>query len=455
MSVQVIACSATQVINNKIPHDSTGQYVGGILTIPEYQRPYCWQQQQLQQLLEDITQHRQCTPDLPYYLGSLILHQDNGRLNIIDGQQRVTTLAIISMLLDATTSLDLSFESPTSHQQIKKNYRWLRNQLDSVKHHIQLDRIQLTLVVTQSEDDAYRFFETQNTGGVRLGGPDIIKAHHLRAIQGAYQLTFARRWEQLGKLDNVITALLKGRYWQNLRFRELPTHQQEKQLRDTIVWEFAQQTGKGDDIAYGRARRHYPLSGEVSLQLAQQGYDLRQPLNAGINTIHYLDFFQKLYQNYFSEPDLPHLREYQNFITWLKTLKGCDYLKKLYEASLMLYISHFGEHELELAAKKLFRVIYSSRVSNEQTVKEQTAVKFIRENPVFDWIAQSYTPQQCFDYLDGFLLKVSAINLENNNIKKRFVEDVVNFFELVIHPEEYEKRFASVLTDAINRGDKL
>ena len=455
MSVNVIACSASQVINNKIPHDSTGQYVGGVLTIPEYQRPYCWQQHQLQQLLEDITQHSHHTPDLPYYLGSLILHQDNGKLNIIDGQQRVTTLAIISMLLDTTTSLDLSFESPTSHQQIKKNYRWLCNQYESIKRVIKLDQIQFTLVVTQSEDDAYRFFETQNTGGVRLGGPDIIKAHHLRAIQGPYQLTFARRWEQLGKLDNAITALLKGRYWQNLRFRELPTHRQEKQLRDIIVWEFAQQTGKGDDIAYGRARRHYPLSGEVSLQLAQQGYDLRQPLNAGINTVHYLDFFQKLYQNYFNEPDLPHLRGYQVFITWLKTLKGCDYLKKLYETSLMLYISHFGEHELELAAKKLFRVVYSSRVSNEQSVKEQTAVKFIRETPVFDWIAQSYTPQQCFNYLDEFTLNVSKVDLKSNNIKKRFIENMVNFFGLDLSQEEYEQKLASVLTDAINRGDKL
>ena len=455
MSVQVIACSASQVINNKIPNDSTGQYIGGILTIPEYQRPYCWQQQQLQQLLEDITQHCHYTPDLPYYLGSLILHQDNGRLNIIDGQQRVTTLAIISMLLDTTTSLDLSLESPTSHQQIKKNYRWLCKQHESIKRVIQLDQIQFTLVITQSEDDAYRFFETQNTGGVRLGGPDIITAHHLRAIQGPYQLTFARRWEQLGGLDNAITALLKGRYWQNLRRRELPSHRQEKQLRDTIVWELAQQTAKGDDIAYGRARRHYPLSGEVSLQLAQQGYDLRQPLNAGINTVHYLDFFQKLYQNYFSEPDLPHLRGYQGFISWLKTLNGCYYLKKIYETALILYISHFGEHKLELAAKKLFRVIYSSRVSNEQTVKEQTAVRFIRENPVFDWIAQSYTPQQCFDYLDGFTLNVSNVDLKSNNIKKRFIEDVVNFFGLDLSQEEYEQKLASVLTDAINRGDKL
>ena len=48
-------------------------------------------------------------------------------------------------------------------------------------------QIEFTLVITQSEDDAYQFFETQNTGGVRLSGPDIIKAHHLRAIDKPLQ----------------------------------------------------------------------------------------------------------------------------------------------------------------------------------------------------------------------------------------------------------------------------
>lgn len=56
--------------------------------------------------------------------------------------------------------------------------------------------INFTLVVTDSEDKAYRFFETQNTGGVRLTGSDIIKTHYLRSIERHQQNDYARRWKQ-------------------------------------------------------------------------------------------------------------------------------------------------------------------------------------------------------------------------------------------------------------------
>uniref|UniRef100_UPI004047AAC1 DUF262 domain-containing protein n=1 Tax=Rheinheimera sp. TaxID=1869214 RepID=UPI004047AAC1 len=452
MTVTVLTCSAADILHSKIPTGSDSQQVIGKLTIPEYQRPYCWQDKQLAQLLADIKAHNEQnkqTPELPYYLGSLILHQSNGQLNIIDGQQRVTTLALMSCISGSSANIDLSFESPISQQQIKHNLAWLQRRADSVRATIAMERLQFTLVVTRSEDDAYRFFETQNTGGVRLGGPDIIKAHHLRAVEKLHQLQFAKTWEALGELDDVINSLLKGRYWQLLKHRELPSHQQQKQLRDAVVWELAQQTGYGPDLAYGRVSRQKGLSGDMFLQSAQQGYDVRQPLNQGVNSIHYLAYFQALYNRYWREPDLPHLQGYQQFIAWLKQQEGCGYLHGLYETCLMLYISQFGEHQLEQAAKKLFRVVYSRRVSNQKAVREQTVPAFTRDTPVLDWIALSYTPEQCFDLLDAFTLIVEGSNLNINSTKKRFMDSVVKHFKLAIAPDNYQKDFAQALTLAI------
>src|SRR5690554_2752838 len=465
MSVQVATCSAAQLFSGCLLPDhslasdaivtSDGATVTGELTIPEYQRPYWRQDKQLHGLLLDIESHvaRKTDGDieLPYYLGSLILHQDDGKLNIIDGQQRITTLALMACLLDPGLPLveGLVYEHPTSQQQIKHNLQWLRDRWHQVRSWIDFNQLQFTLVITQSEDDAYRFFETQNTGGVRLGGPDIIKAHHLRAVDKLHQPQFARQWEAMGSLDSTVSALLKGRYWQGVIPRELPSHNQKKWVRDCIVAELAQGTGEGGDIAYGRIRRQIGLAGDISQQADQQGYEVRQPLNAGINSIRYLAYFQGLHQRYWDQPDLPHLPDYKQFVEWLKDLDGCGYLEKLYEACLLLYISQFGENQLELAARKLFRVVYSRRVSNQKSVRENSIPAFIREQPVLDWIAASYTPEQCFAFLDAFELTVDPSNLGTNSVKQRFVEAVSKKFDLGLEAGEYEKGFAPALNRKI------
>lgn len=462
MTVQVATCSAAQLFSECLHPEpsssanaivtSDNETVAGALTIPEYQRPYCWQDKQLDGLLQDIESHTQRNAELPYYLGSLILHQEGGKLNIIDGQQRITTLALMGCLLESDPSSigGLVYEHPISQQQIKHNLKWLSDRLDRVRDGIDFHRLQFTLVITQSEDDAYRFFETQNTGGVRLGGPDIIKAHHLRAIDNkSLQPQFARQWEAMGKLDSTVSALLKGRFWQGVKPRVLPPHNQKKMIRDCIVDELAQATGEGDDIAYGRIRRQIGLAGEISQQTDQQGYEVRQPLNAGINSIRYLAYFQGLHQRYWQQPDLPHLPGYQQFVQWLQDLDGCGYLEKLYEACLLLYISQFGENQLELAARKLFRVVYSRRVSNQKSVRENSIPSFIRDYPVLDWIAASYTPAQCFAFLDVFELTVDPSNLGTNSVKQRFVEAVSEQFGLGLNAGEYEKGFAPALNRKI------
>ena len=176
---------------------------------------------------------------------------------------------------------------------------------------------------------------------------------------------------------------------------------------------------------------------------------MRQPLNAGINSIHYLAYFQGLHQRYWDQPELPHLPDYQQFVKWLKDLDGCSYLEKLYEACLLLYISQFGENQLELAARKLFRVVYSRRVSNQKSVRENSIPSFIGDYPVLDWIAASYTPAQCFGFLDAFELKVDPSNLDKNSVKQRFVKAVCKQFGLDVPEEEYATAFAPALDQKI------
>lgn len=475
MSVVVASCTLAEIFNQQAFIASDGSQISGALTIPEYQRPYRWSKVQIKKLLSDyqlyLNDVAQSDIEYGYYLGSVILHQsaENGCLNIIDGQQRLTTLALIAFVQSLAKTeegqspfeLQLSYDSPESQKQIMHNLAWLQGNGANEIAAFDASKINLTLVVTRTEDDAYRFFETQNTGGVRLSGPDIIKAHHLRAIDRNKQNDFASKWEALGDLNPVVSTLVKGRYWQKLYNRNVPSHRQPHLVRSAVVSELGESTGKGCDIAYGRFERAYLSDGCQIDKQAQQGYELRQPLNSGINTIHYLTYFEGLRHKYLSgnqkqtqsdQPISHFFSFYQNLVC---QLDGCSFLKGLYDTALLIYISQFGEQQLDIAAKKLFRVIYSPRVSNQKAVRENSISAFVRDNPVLDWITASYTPSMCFEYLDRFSFKTDSANLaaDKNSVKKRFIFKVLKHFKIEVDsnlsPQDLANEYTAQLDGSI------
>jgi hypothetical protein len=65
--------------------------------VPLYQRPYAWEERQVRQLMEDFTQAFKEAPGSDYHLGILsVAKGKDGFLELIDGQQRITTLALIA-----------------------------------------------------------------------------------------------------------------------------------------------------------------------------------------------------------------------------------------------------------------------------------------------------------------------------------------------------------------------
>lgn len=64
------------------------------LTLPSYQRPYSWSVKAANTLFHDIyTAYQEGIQE--YRIGSVILHKKNGKYNIVDGQQRLTTITIL------------------------------------------------------------------------------------------------------------------------------------------------------------------------------------------------------------------------------------------------------------------------------------------------------------------------------------------------------------------------
>lgn len=72
--------------------------------VPMYQRNYAWGEAEIQQLIQDVLDYQQKSQRQgaaqPYYIGTLVVYErKDGSLEVIDGQQRFTTLTLLALCL--------------------------------------------------------------------------------------------------------------------------------------------------------------------------------------------------------------------------------------------------------------------------------------------------------------------------------------------------------------------
>ncbi|MBQ9635940.1 MAG: DUF262 domain-containing protein, partial [Acidaminococcaceae bacterium] len=65
--------------------------------IPPYQRPYAWTEAETGTLFDDLYEFYQTETNDNYFLGSVVLikNENERHSDVIDGQQRITTLSIL------------------------------------------------------------------------------------------------------------------------------------------------------------------------------------------------------------------------------------------------------------------------------------------------------------------------------------------------------------------------
>ncbi|MGP9827597.1 DUF4357 domain-containing protein [Ectopseudomonas khazarica] len=82
-----------------------------VFTIPGYQRPYSWGEEQAQELLDDLLGALRDAPEkladaMPYFLGSIVLIKRDAvpDATVVDGQQRLTTLTLLLSAIRASVT---------------------------------------------------------------------------------------------------------------------------------------------------------------------------------------------------------------------------------------------------------------------------------------------------------------------------------------------------------------
>lgn len=229
--------------------------------IPPYQRPYSWEKENVQQLIEDVWDAFQSN-DTEYFIGSLITIQraPDDAFEVVDGQQRLTTLNLIlarirEYVQDSAVKAELekrilprnvfTGEAETPRLLLRESDRTFfrkhilegkaidpnsRDSLDSPQRHLAenletvdafckdknettlklfanylLFKVWVVFVGTNSWTSAHRLFNVLNARGLPLSNADLIKGALFRNVDAdsPQSAAIAERWEELEELLGI------------------------------------------------------------------------------------------------------------------------------------------------------------------------------------------------------------------------------------------------------------
>ena len=228
-----------------------------LFEIPVYQRPYAWDKEQVDDLLDDLLFAMRRDGDEPYFLGSIVLIKgDDAHSQVVDGQQRLTTLTMLLCVLRdlsegqikidldryirqqgsviagtkevvrfSLRDLDRKFfythvqsaggistllentphTETDSQERIIENGTYLYEKLFDLEPDERtrlaafiIQHCYLVVVSTSDMTSAYRIFSVMNDRGLDLSVTDILKAEIIGDIAGAEnQNLYAAKWEDI------------------------------------------------------------------------------------------------------------------------------------------------------------------------------------------------------------------------------------------------------------------
>ena len=113
--------------------------------IPPYQREYSWKEEQWESLFNDIYEN-----ETGYFLGSIIcISSETNELDVIDGQQRLTTLSILLLSLYKTLNEHYNYFSNEKH--LTKKF------LSLEEYFLDEDNLRISLSIQNNNEEDYSY----------------------------------------------------------------------------------------------------------------------------------------------------------------------------------------------------------------------------------------------------------------------------------------------------------
>lgn len=245
-----------------------------LFCIPTYQRPYVWEEEQISKLLSDCLNSFKQHPEKPYYLGTILTDTDTFNSELIDGQQRFTTLWLLAFsfnylginsdlnnFLKFEDKLRLDFEIRTeikayfglllmhpdealnkhSEKEIKEK-PYLKNIVEAITiikgilrqkdRGIDLvqfgnyiyNKVLLVNNTTPKHIDLNKLFATINNSGVQLEQTDIVKANLLK-ILSSQKVLYSKIWESCENMNDYfernVRKIFNTSNWRKLNKKDL------------------------------------------------------------------------------------------------------------------------------------------------------------------------------------------------------------------------------------------
>lgn len=399
------------------------------LTLPSYQRPYSWSVKSTNTLFIDTYEaFKDGTSE--YRIGSVILHKEStGKYNIVDGQQRLTTLSILLYCLDEDNQSMLKEKyGKLSNDNIVTNFgvlyrrtnELLINERQKYKDYL-LNQCTIVQIVTDSEQEAFQFFDSQNSRGKDLAPHDLLKSYHLREMNSEVEnlkVKIINRWENVNQDDlddlfkNYLYPLTQWYRRKNGLGYSSSKIDSFKGIKGVNIYNYS---------VYHKASNLYVEqfnangSNELLASKSLNQFQLTQPLIAGRRffyyTLHYgklLENIQKQINRFHKEDEIPSRRS------------GDIYIKQLYECSLVFFADRFG---LESLTQSVMQILYSWSYSLRLTmhsVYPQTINKYsIGQHERLNYGIDLFTTiSEMTDPEELKLLTLNQPSIENNNKEK-------------------------------------
>jgi len=427
------------------------------LIIPDYQRPYVWNTEHISELLNDWNDHffkdNKFNEDaIEYFMGSVMIHKNASNYEVIDGQQRLTTLLIMDYVWNEDNSVvgkgifNFNYKSKVSSNHIKEN----RNFLKSIKGNLISEsfnkisqKLVFSFIITESEDNAFVFFESQNNRGVPLDEVDFFKSYHLRELNNyeSYLRFFAKKFDQINSLNNTkinnepnlkslnelfIMQLWRIRFWSKnklwfaSRKSLLDTFQKNTVVFDAVddikLYPSFNNT-LGNSLKFNKQMQpelnsKIRLFGSESVDIP---FTINQPIQKGIGFFLFTEKYTSLYNYIFREKKIEEI----NLITSLIYKLYNEYFINLYQMAIVMYYDKFGEENIEDFAKWFEHFMGAFRM-NRYSIVEQSPIVLLRDyGNILQIIQQSYLTNEVLhslkkavpeNYYEGFAYKKQEKN---------------------------------------------